>query len=121
MQPPSLGHPERVALGMTEKYCCVYLPDGTASLVATRAGVSIRDTLAVPCKKRGIPFGDVTAYLQSNDKVGGGWPPPRDIRGSSPTSEPRLMFVDRLPSHLEASVPTPAGRGTACSLQLSPC
>ncbi|XP_023680912.2 regulator of G-protein signaling 14 isoform X1 [Paramormyrops kingsleyae] len=68
MQPSSLGHPERVALGMTEKYCCVYFPDGTASLVATRPGVSIRDMLAVPCKKRGIPFSDVTAYLQSNDK-----------------------------------------------------
>ncbi|XP_048850874.1 regulator of G-protein signaling 14-like [Brienomyrus brachyistius] len=67
-QPSSLGHPERVALGLTEKYCCVYLPDGTASLVATRAGVSVRDMLAVPCKKRGIPFNDVTAYLQSNTK-----------------------------------------------------
>ncbi|KAJ8266005.1 hypothetical protein GJAV_G00124810 [Gymnothorax javanicus] len=51
-----------------EKYCCVFLPDGTASLTPARSGVSIRDMLGVVCEKRGFALEDVTIYLQEKDK-----------------------------------------------------
>ncbi|XP_064207944.1 regulator of G-protein signaling 14-like isoform X3 [Anguilla rostrata] len=58
----------RVAIRQTEKYCCVYLPDGTASLAPARPGVTIRDMLRVLCQKRGFDLCDITLYLQGKDK-----------------------------------------------------
>ncbi|XP_026855877.2 regulator of G-protein signaling 14 [Electrophorus electricus] len=53
---------------MADKYCCVYLPDGTASLTPARAGLSIRDMLKGLCVKRGLPLSDIIIYLQGKDK-----------------------------------------------------
>ncbi|XP_060935852.1 regulator of G-protein signaling 14-like [Limanda limanda] len=49
-------------------YCCVYLPDGSASLAPTRNGQPIRDMLASLCEKRGFPLKDVIIYLHERDK-----------------------------------------------------
>ncbi|XP_029021647.1 regulator of G-protein signaling 14 isoform X2 [Betta splendens] len=49
-------------------YCCVYLPDGSASLAPTPAGQPIRGMLASLCEKRGFPLKDVVIYLQGKDK-----------------------------------------------------
>lgn len=49
-------------------YCCVYLPDGSASLAPTRPGVPLRDMLAGLCEKRGFPLKDVLIYLHNKDK-----------------------------------------------------
>ena len=57
------------SVGGAEKYCCVYLPDGTASLAPTRPGLSIRSMLIGLCEKRGLPLSDVTIYLQGKNKV----------------------------------------------------
>ncbi|XP_063059900.1 regulator of G-protein signaling 14 isoform X2 [Engraulis encrasicolus] len=51
-----------------DKYCCVYLPDGTASLMPARPGLSVREMLAGLCEKRGLPLKDITIYLQGKDK-----------------------------------------------------
>uniref|UniRef100_A0A4W5RGY2 Regulator of G protein signaling 14a n=1 Tax=Hucho hucho TaxID=62062 RepID=A0A4W5RGY2_9TELE len=48
--------------------CCVFLPDGTASLAPARAGLSIRTMLTGLCEKRGLPLSDVIIYLQGKDK-----------------------------------------------------
>ncbi|XP_069507637.1 regulator of G-protein signaling 14 isoform X2 [Ambystoma mexicanum] len=45
------------------KYCCVYLPDGTASLTAVRQGLSIREMLSGICQKRGLCIADVKLYM----------------------------------------------------------
>lgn len=50
-------------------YCCVYLPDGSASLAPTRNGQAIKDMLASLCEKRGFPLKDVIIYLHGKDKV----------------------------------------------------
>ncbi|XP_006632025.3 regulator of G-protein signaling 14 isoform X1 [Lepisosteus oculatus] len=50
------------------KYCCVYLPDGTASLAPVRADLTVRDMLSGICEKRGILLKDVKIYLKGNDK-----------------------------------------------------
>ncbi|TNN64793.1 Regulator of G-protein signaling 14 [Liparis tanakae] len=55
-------------MGMEGGYCCVYLPDGSASLAPTRHGQPIKDMLASLCEKRGFPLKDVIIYLQGNDK-----------------------------------------------------
>nr|XP_019939592.1 PREDICTED: regulator of G-protein signaling 14-like isoform X2 [Paralichthys olivaceus] len=49
-------------------YCCVYLPDGSASLAPTRNGQPIKDMLASLCEKRGFPLKDVIIYLHEKDK-----------------------------------------------------
>ncbi|KAK2890802.1 hypothetical protein Q8A67_013445 [Cirrhinus molitorella] len=51
-----------------DKYCCVYLPDGTASLAPAKPGLSLRDMLSSLCEKRGFPLKDVIIYLQGKDK-----------------------------------------------------
>ncbi|MFT7796272.1 regulator of G-protein signaling 14-like isoform X1 [Arapaima gigas] len=51
-----------------EGYCCVFFPDGTASLAMTRPGVSVRDMLTDLCRKRGVPLHDVIIYLRGKDK-----------------------------------------------------
>ncbi|KAL0993856.1 hypothetical protein UPYG_G00114780 [Umbra pygmaea] len=59
---------ERSHAGLVEKYCCVFLPDGTASLAPARPGLSIRSMLTGLCVKRGLPVSDVIIYLQGKDK-----------------------------------------------------
>ncbi|MGH0118280.1 UNVERIFIED_CONTAM: hypothetical protein FKN15_049301 [Acipenser sinensis] len=54
--------------GRTVKYCCVYLPDGTASLAPARFGLTVRDMLSGICEKRGIPLSGVKIYLHDKDK-----------------------------------------------------
>nr|AAB92614.1 regulator of G protein signaling RGS14 [Homo sapiens] len=49
----SLGSTEGESESRPGKYCCVYLPDGTASLALARPGLTIRDMLAGICEKRG--------------------------------------------------------------------
>lgn len=68
--PPAPQGP-RQSLGGTEpmKYCCVYLPDGTASLAAVRPGLSVRDMLAGICEKRGFHLPDIKVYLVGNEQV----------------------------------------------------
>ncbi|NWX93921.1 RGS14 protein, partial [Nothoprocta pentlandii] len=62
----SLGGSEAEAKPM--KYCCVYLPDGTASLASVRPGHSIRDMLAGICEKRGFSLPDIKVYLVGNEQ-----------------------------------------------------
>ncbi|KAJ6667773.1 hypothetical protein lerEdw1_016094 [Lerista edwardsae] len=50
------------------KYCCVYLPDGTASLAPVRSGLTIHDMLAGICQRRGLHLPDVKIYLAGNEK-----------------------------------------------------
>ncbi|XP_067103749.1 regulator of G-protein signaling 14-like isoform X4 [Osmerus mordax] len=49
-------------------YCCVYLPDGSASLASTRPGLPLRDMLASLCEKRGFPLKDIVIYLHDKDR-----------------------------------------------------
>lgn len=65
--PCSAEHGSR--LGVEGGYCCVYLPDGSASLAPTRNGQLIKDMLASLCEKRGFPLKDVVIYLNGKDKV----------------------------------------------------
>lgn len=75
--PPFQSH--RKSLGSSEgegesrsgsgKYCCVYLPDGTASLALARPGLSIRAMLAGICEKRGLSLPDIKVYLVGNEQV----------------------------------------------------
>ncbi|XP_033949538.1 regulator of G-protein signaling 14 isoform X2 [Pseudochaenichthys georgianus] len=55
-------------MGVEGGYCCVYLPDGSASLAPTRNGQPIKDMLASLCEKRGFPLKDVIIYLHGKDK-----------------------------------------------------
>ncbi|XP_063148135.1 regulator of G-protein signaling 14 isoform X2 [Candoia aspera] len=50
------------------KYCCIYLPDGTASLVPVRSGLSVQEMLAGVCQRRGLNLPDVKIYLMGNEK-----------------------------------------------------
>lgn len=52
-----------------DKYCCVFLPDGTASLTPARPGMTIRHMLTGLCEKRGLPLSDIIIFLQGKDKV----------------------------------------------------
>lgn len=52
-----------------DKYCCVFLPDGTASLTPARPGITIRHMLTGLCEKRGLPLCDIIIYLQGKEKV----------------------------------------------------
>ncbi|XP_044061358.1 regulator of G-protein signaling 14 isoform X3 [Siniperca chuatsi] len=65
-QSPEQGGGSR--LGVEGGYCCVYLPDGSASLAPTRNGQLIKDMLASLCEKRGFPLKDVIIYLHGKDK-----------------------------------------------------
>ncbi|KAG7484549.1 hypothetical protein MATL_G00050660, partial [Megalops atlanticus] len=56
------------AAGRVDKYCCVFLPDGTASLAPTRPGLTIRDMLTGLCEKRRFALRDVIIYLQGKEK-----------------------------------------------------
>ncbi|XP_020500989.1 regulator of G-protein signaling 14 isoform X2 [Labrus bergylta] len=55
-------------IGVEGGYCCVYLPDGSASLAPTPTGQPIKDMLVSLCEKRGFPLKDVIIYLQGKDK-----------------------------------------------------
>ncbi|XP_051536072.1 regulator of G-protein signaling 14-like isoform X2 [Myxocyprinus asiaticus] len=58
----------RSAEGRADKYCCVFLPDGTASLTPARPGLTVRSMLTGLCEKRGLPLTDIIIYLQGKDK-----------------------------------------------------
>ncbi|NWW45713.1 RGS14 protein, partial [Pedionomus torquatus] len=64
----SLGGSETDLPAKPMKYCCVYLPDGTASLAPVRPGHSIRDMLAGICEKRGFSLPDIKVYLVGNEQ-----------------------------------------------------
>ncbi|KFQ80946.1 Regulator of G-protein signaling 14, partial [Phaethon lepturus] len=64
----SLGGSEAELPSKPMKYCCVYLPDGTASLASVRPGHSIRDMLAGICEKRGFSLPDIKVYLVGNEQ-----------------------------------------------------
>uniref|UniRef100_A0A8C0FP71 Regulator of G-protein signaling 14 n=1 Tax=Bubo bubo TaxID=30461 RepID=A0A8C0FP71_BUBBB len=64
----SLGGSEAELPSKSMKYCCVYLPDGTASLASVRPGHSIRDMLAGICEKRGFSLPDIKVYLVGNEQ-----------------------------------------------------
>ncbi|XP_062850527.1 regulator of G-protein signaling 14a [Trichomycterus rosablanca] len=51
-----------------DKYCCVYLPDGTASLAPARPGLPLHDMLSGLCEKRGFPMKDIIIYFHGKDK-----------------------------------------------------
>ncbi|NXW81069.1 RGS14 protein, partial [Hirundo rustica] len=67
-QQKSLGGSEAELPAKPMKYCCVYLPDGTASLASVRPGNSIRDMLAGICEKRGLSLPDIKVFLVGNEK-----------------------------------------------------
>ncbi|XP_032885849.1 regulator of G-protein signaling 14 [Amblyraja radiata] len=50
------------------KYCCVYLPDKTASLEIVRPGLTIRDLLSGICERHGIPLAATSIYLAGSEK-----------------------------------------------------
>ncbi|XP_018611836.2 regulator of G-protein signaling 14 isoform X1 [Scleropages formosus] len=54
--------------GRAERYCCVFLPDGTASLAPARPGQAVREMLSGLCEKRGFSLNDVVIYLQGKEK-----------------------------------------------------
>ncbi|XP_073422730.1 regulator of G-protein signaling 14 isoform X2 [Dendrobates tinctorius] len=64
----NMGSTERDADSKPIKYCCVYLPDGTASLTAVKPGLNIREMLAGVCEKRGYNSSEVKVYLAGNDQ-----------------------------------------------------
>ncbi|XP_051700431.1 regulator of G-protein signaling 14 isoform X2 [Oryctolagus cuniculus] len=68
----SLGGPEGESDSRPGKYCCVYLPDGTASLALARPGLTIRDMLAGICEKRGLSLPDIKVFLVGNEQAGAG-------------------------------------------------
>uniref|UniRef100_A0A8C3VMJ0 Regulator of G-protein signaling 14 n=1 Tax=Catagonus wagneri TaxID=51154 RepID=A0A8C3VMJ0_9CETA len=65
----SLGSSEGESENRPGKYCCVYLPDGTASLALARPGLTIRDMLAGICEKRGLSLPDIKVYLVGNEQA----------------------------------------------------
>uniref|UniRef100_G3WQD0 Regulator of G-protein signaling 14 n=1 Tax=Sarcophilus harrisii TaxID=9305 RepID=G3WQD0_SARHA len=64
----SLGGPEGEGESRVGRYCCVYLPDGTASLALVRPGLTIRSMLASICEKRGLSLPDIKVYLVGNEQ-----------------------------------------------------
>ncbi|XP_036097079.1 regulator of G-protein signaling 14 isoform X4 [Molossus molossus] len=64
----SLGSSEGESESRPGKYCCVYLPDGTASLALARPGLTIRAMLAGICEKRGLSLPDIKVYLVGNEQ-----------------------------------------------------
>lgn len=64
----SLGSSEGESEGRQGKYCCVYLPDGTASLALARPGLTIRAMLSGICEKRGLSLPDIKVYLVGNEQ-----------------------------------------------------
>lgn len=66
----SLGSSEGESEGRSPsgKYCCVYLPDGTASLALARPGLTIRAMLAGICEKRGLSLPEIKVYLVGNEQ-----------------------------------------------------
>lgn len=64
----SLGSTEGESESRPGKYCCVYLPDGTASLALAQPGLTIRAMLAGICEKRGLSLPDIKVYLVGNEQ-----------------------------------------------------
>ncbi|KAM9795530.1 regulator of G-protein signaling 14-like [Neosynchiropus ocellatus] len=68
--PSSQRSPEQGGrrFGLDGGYCCVYLPDGSASLAPTPNGLTIKEMLSGLCEKRGFPLKDVIIYLHGKEK-----------------------------------------------------
>ncbi|XP_074068349.1 regulator of G-protein signaling 14 isoform X2 [Macrotis lagotis] len=64
----SLGGTDGEGESRVGRYCCVYLPDGTASLALVRPGLTIRSMLASICEKRGLSLPDIKVYLVGNEQ-----------------------------------------------------
>uniref|UniRef100_A0A8C2E9G6 Regulator of G protein signaling 14a n=1 Tax=Cyprinus carpio TaxID=7962 RepID=A0A8C2E9G6_CYPCA len=78
----------RSADGRVDKYCCVFLPDGTASLTPARPGVTIRNMLTGLCEKRGLPLKDIIIYLHGKDKK------PLSLDQDSSVLKDQQMFLE---------------------------
>ncbi|KAG7465185.1 hypothetical protein MATL_G00173490 [Megalops atlanticus] len=94
---PRSSEQEHVA-GRAEKYCCVFLPDGTASLLPARPGLTLRDMMAGLCEKRGFPLNEVIIYLHGKDKGSARQPLSLDqdssvLRDQQVTLELRVTFT----------------------------
>ncbi|XP_072923968.1 regulator of G-protein signaling 14-like isoform X2 [Hemitrygon akajei] len=50
------------------KYCCVYLPDKTASLAMVQPGLTIRQLLTAVCERHGIPLAATSVFLAGSDR-----------------------------------------------------
>ncbi|XP_059845993.1 regulator of G-protein signaling 14-like isoform X3 [Hypanus sabinus] len=50
------------------KYCCVYLPDKTASLAMVQPGLTIRELLCAVCERHGIPLAATSVFLAGSDR-----------------------------------------------------
>ncbi|KAG7518683.1 regulator of G-protein signaling 14 isoform X3 [Solea senegalensis] len=68
VQSPDQGSGGGSRIEVEGGYCCVYLPDGSASLAPTRNGQPIKEMLSSLCEKRGFPLKDVVIYLHGKDK-----------------------------------------------------
>lgn len=82
----------------------MYLPDGTASLVLARPGLTIRAMLAGICEKRGLSLPDIKVYLVGNEQVRT-WPGPQltPFLTLIPTPFLSLLSYDHNPT----SIPNP--------------
>ncbi|KAJ8015307.1 hypothetical protein DPEC_G00024770 [Dallia pectoralis] len=61
-------HGQGDGVGVEGGFCCVHLPDGSASLAPTQPGLPLREMLSAICKKRCFPMKDVIIYLQGKEK-----------------------------------------------------
>uniref|UniRef100_A0A6I8NAJ9 Regulator of G protein signaling 12 n=1 Tax=Ornithorhynchus anatinus TaxID=9258 RepID=A0A6I8NAJ9_ORNAN len=52
----------------SSKHCCIHLPDGSSSMVAVKAGFSIKEILSGLCEKHGINVAAVDLFLVGGDK-----------------------------------------------------
>ncbi|XP_058506659.1 regulator of G-protein signaling 14 isoform X2 [Solea solea] len=68
VQSPDQGSGGGSRIEVEGGYCCVYLPDGSASLAPTHNGQPIKEMLSSLCEKRGFPLKDVIIYLHGMDK-----------------------------------------------------
>ncbi|XP_010893493.3 regulator of G-protein signaling 14 isoform X2 [Esox lucius] len=84
----SVEERERSRTGQAEKYCCVFLPDGTASLAPARPGLTIRSMLTGLCEKRGLPLSEVIIYMQGKDKK------PLSLDQDSSVLKEQQVFLD---------------------------
>ncbi|TRY98514.1 hypothetical protein DNTS_014642 [Danionella cerebrum] len=62
--------PEALSSGSptADRYCCVFLPDGTASLAPARPGLSLRHMISGLCERRGFPLERTSLYLRGGDQ-----------------------------------------------------
>ncbi|KAF5920561.1 hypothetical protein HPG69_012042, partial [Diceros bicornis minor] len=98
----SLGSSEGESESRPGKYCCVYLPDGTASLALARPGLTIRAMLAGICEKRGLSLPDIKVYLVGNEQKALVLDQDCTVLADQEVRlENRITFDARVPSRLE--------------------